>query len=356
MKTHPGIHWFWILTLLLAVPAPAAETARQIYRQALVQENGADDPAAALALYEQAARAAPAGAALAQAARWRAALCLDRLGRRAEAADRLFEVLAAPGAADRIVRENAARALWRMAQEESAAGGELAPAAAEWLARLQEQVPELVRPLALDQAALRRVLRGRVDTWDGRRPVNASVRIQARPAAAGPVEARSTWRTQTAADGTFSIELPVGRYDLRMWAPACGRAEATAELTPEEKPGLEIRGTLPRIRLPAEIARVELVGSFLDDWEGVQPLEKTGPGLWETRRWLGPGRHEYKFRVNENSRLITDVAAAAFVADAHDDFNAVLELDREQEVVFRFDENDPHFEHSATNRLPASSE
>ena len=74
MKTHPGIHWFWFLTLLLAVPAPAAETARQIYRQALVQENSADDPAAALALYEQAARAAPAGAALAQAARWRAAM------------------------------------------------------------------------------------------------------------------------------------------------------------------------------------------------------------------------------------------------------------------------------------------
>ena len=352
MKTHPLRQGFWWFMLLLAVPAPAAETARQIYQQALVQEHSADDPAAALALYEQAARAAPAGAALARAADWRAALCLDRLGRRVEAANRLFNVLAAP-AADQSIRENAARTLWRMAQEETATGGELAPAAAAWLARLQEQYPELVRPLALDQAALRRVLRGRVDTWDGRRPVNASVRIQARPAAAGPVEARSTWRTQTDADGGFALELPAGRYELRMWAPACGRAEATVELTPEEKTGPEIRRTLPRIRLPAAIMRVDLVGSFLDDWEGVQPLEKTGAGLWETRRRLGPGRHEYKFRVNENSRLITDVAATAFAADAHDDFNAVLELDREQEVVFRFDENDPHFERDGADRAVA---
>lgn len=145
-------------------------------------------------------------------------------------------------------------------------------------------------------------------------------------------------------EGSFSIELPIGRYDVRVWAPAYERIYAAVVLTPEEEAPLEIRRVLPRIRIPSEITRIDLVGSFLDKWDGAQPLIRGGDGIWEVRHRLGAGRHEYKFRINEGSHLVTDVAASAFVDDSHDNFNALIELDREQEIVFRFDERDPHFD------------
>ncbi|MGD9780532.1 MAG: carboxypeptidase regulatory-like domain-containing protein [Kiritimatiellia bacterium] len=337
-----------ILWVAAALSAFAAEPPREAYRNALYLERGAGDPAAALVFYEQVANDPAAAADLAAQARWRSGLCLEQLGRRTEAAARHAAVLgAAPDEASdvlRNVREAAARSLLRLAEEEAHAGAGKAPPAAEWMALVQTHFPRMAEQIALERAAMRRTLRGVVDTWDGRRPVYASVRIRARPESSAPVEARSTWRTQTDADGRFSIDLPLGRYEVRVWAPAYERAYASAELTPEEESPPEIRRILPRIRLPAAVDRVDLVGSFLDDWEGVLPLVRVGEGVWEVRRRLGPGRHEYKFSVNAEASLITDVAAAAFAADSHDDFNARIDLDQEQEIVFRFDENDPHFE------------
>ena len=348
MKTPLSIHRFFALAILaagLAVSAIAADASRQAYRAALYQERGPGDPAAAFALYEQVAGDPAAGVELAAQARWRAGLCLERLGRRDEAAERFLGLLASPPE----FREAAARAVLRLAEEEGAA-----PQAAEWKAKVKNHFPQLAERLAAEQAALRRTLRGAIDTWDGHRPVHANVRIRARPTAPGAVEALSTWRTQTDAEGRFAIELPIGRYEIRVWAPAYERAYAIAVLLEEEESPPEVRRVLPRIQIPSAIGRVDLVGSFLDDWEGTLPLVQVGPGIWEVRRSLGPGRYEYKFRVNEDSHLITDAAAAAFVADSHDDFNARIDLDREQEIVFRFDENDPHYERVPARRRPGA--
>ena len=355
MKTLMSISGVWCLALLGALAA-AADAPRQIYENARYLECGRGDAAGALALYEQAA--ADADADLAQAARWRSGLCLDRLGRRADAAARQLDVLrAAAGNAPAGVaqfRDKAARELLRMAAEETAARSDLAPQASVWQAQVEEICPGLAARLAAEQAALRRTLRGVVETWDGRRPVRASVRIRARPTTPGAaVEALNTWRTQTDATGRFAIELPIGRYEVRLWAPTYDRAYASAELVPDEETPAEIRRVLPRIRLPARIEQVELVGDFIDDWEGAVPLVRTGEGIWETRRHLGPGSYEYKFRVNGSSHLVTDVAAVAFTADSREDFNARLDLEREQDVVFRFDENDPHFERDGADRTIA---
>ena len=338
MKTRHSFHRFFVLALLAfaaALPVVADETPPETYRSALYLERGAGDPAAAFALYEQVAGDPAAGADLAAQARWRAGLCLEQLGRRDEAAERFLGLLAT--ASD--IREAAARALLRLAEEASAAAS-----AEEWKAKVKIHFPQMAEQLALERAALRRTLHGVVDTWDGRRPVNASIRIRARPATPGPVEARSTWRTQTDAEGRFSIELPIGRHEVRIWAPAYERVYVTTTLTPEEESSPEIRRVLPRIQLPATVERVDLVGNFLDDWEGALPLVRVGGGIWEVRRRLGPGHYEYKFRVNEGTRLVTDVAATVFAADSHEDFNGVIEVDQEREVIFRFDENDPHFE------------
>ena len=353
MKTHFCILWTWGFALMWAVSAPA-ESPQQLYENARYLECGVGDLAGALALYEQTVPAAAADAGLALTARWRAALCLDRLGHRAEAAARLIEVLhGVPGNTSEEtaqICDQAARELLRMAAAETTAKSDLASQTAGWTARVEESCPGLVDRIAVEQSALRRVLQGTVETWDGHRPVCASVRIRVRPPPPGVVEARSTWRTQTDDNGHFAIELPVGRYEVRLWAPAYDRAYATAILTPEESVAPEIHRVLPRIRLPARIERVDLVASFLDDWEGALPLERVGEGIWEIRWHLEPGRHEYKFCVNGSSHLITDVTAGAFAADSREDFNARLDLDREQDVVFRFDENDPHFERSSTDR------
>lgn len=337
-----------------AVAAVSAAAPPEVYRNALYLERGAGDPDAALALYEQVAGDPAAAPDLAAMARWRSGLCLELLGRRTEAAHRHLALLdAAPdGAAVDVseVRETAARTLLRLAEEEAASGAEPARQAAEWMARVQDHFPQMAKQMAMERVAMRRVLHGAIDTWDGRRPVHASLRIRARPGAPGPVEALSTWRTQTDAEGRFAIELPIGRYEIRVWAPAYERVYVTTTLMPEEESPPEMRRILPRIRLPADISRVDLVGSFLDKWDGALPLVRVGAGIWEVSRRLGPGRHEYKFRINEGSRLVTDVAAAAFVDDSHDNFNAMIELDREQEIVFRFDENDPHFEREPGER------
>lgn len=354
MKTHISSHRFVVLAILLAagaIPAAAVEAPRETYRNALYQERGAGDPAAAYALYEQVAADSSAGTELAAQACWRAGLCLEQLGRRDEAAERFLGLLGATPAAPPEIREAAARAVLRLAEEPAAA-----PQAAEWKARVKIHFPQLAEQLAGEQAGLRRTMHGVVDTWDGRRPVHASLRIRARPAAPGPVDAHSTWRTQTDAEGRFSIELPIGRHEVRIWAPAYERVYVTTTLTPEEESAPEIRIVLPRLRLPATVACVDLVGSFLGDWEGFLPLDRVGDGIWEVSQRLGPGRYEYKFRVNEGTHLVTDVAAAAFAADSHEDFNAVLELDQEREVVFRFDENDPHFERGPGKPMPGREE
>lgn len=338
MKTHLAFHRFFVLAILLvavAIPASAVETSQEVYRNALYLERGAGDPAAAFALYEQVAADPAAGADLAARARWRSGLCLEQLGRRDEAAARYLGLLETASE----VRETAARALLRLAEEASDVAQ-----AAEWKAKVKIHFPKMAEQLAVERAAMRRTLHGVIDTWDGRRPVNASIRIRARPATPGPVDARSTWRTQTDAEGRFSIELPIGRHEVRIWAPAYERVYVTTTLTPEEESSPEIRCVLPRIRLPATVERVDLVGNFLDDWEGTLPLARVGDGIWEVRQRLGPGRYEYKFRVNEGTRLVTDVAAAVHAADSHEDFNGVIEVDQEREIVFRFDENDPHFE------------
>lgn len=357
MKMRTSIRRVGCLALLGALAA-AAETPREIYARARFLESGRGDAAGALVLYEQAAQAAIDDVGLAQAAHWRSALCLDRLGRRAEAAARQIDVLRvaaenAPGGAAAPIREKAARELLRLAAEETAACSDLASQAAEWTAQAEAGCPGLAARQAAEQAALRRTLRGAVETWDGRRPMRASVRIRARPTTPGATEAHSTWRTETDDTGRFAIDLPVGRYEVRLWAPTYDRAYASAELTPDEETPPEIRRVLPRIRLPARIDQVEVVGNFLDDWEGAAPLERTDAGIWEIRRHLGPGRYEYKFRVNGSSHLVTDVAATAFAADSREDFNARLDLDREQEVVFRFDENDPHFARDGADQTVA---
>lgn len=342
MKTPLALHRFFALALLAfaaAFPILAGETPQEAYRSALYLERGAGDFAAAFALYERVAGEPAAGADLAAQACWRAGRCLEQMGRRDEAAAQYLGLLAAAPAECLDVRATAARALLRLAEEASAAA-----ASAEWKAKVKIHFPQMAEQLALERAALRRTLHGVVDTWDGRRPVNASLRIRARPATPGPVDARSTWRTQTDAEGNFSVELPIGRHEVRIWAPAYERVYVTTTLTEEEESPSEIRRVLPRIRLPATVARVDLVGNFLDDWEGVLPLVRVGAGIWEVRRQLGPGHYEYKFRVNEGTRLVTDVAATAFAADSHEDFNGVIEVDQAQEVIFRFDENDPHFE------------
>jgi hypothetical protein len=357
MKTRLPFHWFFapaIWAVAAVVSAFAVEAPRPVYRDALYLERGAGDLASACALYEQVAADPAAGAELAAQAGLRWGLCLEQLGRKPEAAERYREVLATAldeaSAGLPAIREAAARSLLRMAEEETGAGPEHAPPAAEWKAMVKTHFPKMAEQIVLERAAMQRTLRGTVDTWDGRRPVNASVRIRAVSGTASQVEARSTWRTQTDSEGHFSIDLPTGRYEVRVWAPAYERAYATAMLTPEEESPPELQRILPRIRLPARIDRVDLVGNFLDDWEGALPLARAGAGIWEVRQRLGPGRYEYKYRVNAGAHLITDVAATAFAADSHDDFNALIELDREQEVVFRFDENDPHFERGPGDR------
>ena len=354
MKTKHLMLFVWFAALLAA-----AETPRQVYQNALYLECGTGDLAAGLSGYEQVIGAA-GEAGLVQAARWRSALCLEQLGRPAAAAARLIEILSAPaesaadGSAD--LREAAARALLRLADEQARAGAGPAAQAAEWTAHVNAVFPALAERVNLEQAIQRRTLRGQVDTWDGHRPVNAGVRIRLRAAGQNPAEERSTWRTRTDGEGHFAIELPVGHYEVRACAPAYDRVYGSATLTPEEPDAPDLCFVLPRIRLPAAVQRVDVVGSFTDDWEGALPLTNTAGGVWEARVRLDPGRHEYKFCINADPHLITDAAAAAFAADSHDDYNALLELDREQEVVFRFDENDPHYERPAGIRRPAAPE
>ena len=325
----------------------AAETAEEVFRQALYLERGASDPAAAVALYEQVMADPAAGTELVAQACWRSGLCLERTGRRTDAAAHHLKLLTGGDAATAL-RAAAARSLLRLAEE---AGPDEAESAAAWLGAVQARFPGLAARLTAERDALRRMLRGAVRLWDGHQPVHASVRIRARTPAPGAVEGRSIWRTQTDADGRFAIELPVGRYEIRVAAPAYERVYLSAVLIPEEETPPEIQCVLPRIPLPARIERIEVVGSFLGDWETGLPLTRVGPGLWEVCHRLGPGVHDYKFRINGDPHLITDVAATAFVPDSHEGFNARLELEREQEVVFRFDENDPHFRRTAAERI-----
>jgi hypothetical protein len=347
MKTCRLLFFASALALLTAAGwCGSDEPAEDIFQQALYFERGASDPAAALALYEQVLADSSANAELAAQARWRSGLCLERVGRLADSAARHLDLLNIGDAAPEL-REAAARTLLRLAEET----GSDESASAAWLDVVQDHFPDLAARLAAERAALRRVLRGTVALWDGHQPVQASVRIRARTPAPGAVEGRSIWRTQTDEAGQFAIELPVGAYEIRVGAPAYQRVYLSAALIPEEETSPEIQCVLPRIPLPARIERVEVVGSFLNDWEGGLPLNPVGPGRWEIRQRLGPGSHDYKFRINGEAHLIPDVTAAAFVPDAHEGFNARLVLDREQEVCFRFDENDPHFRRAGNGHM-----
>ncbi len=349
MKTSRAISLVCAVAFLVAAGGrgASAENAADIFGRALYLERGVGDPAAANGLYERVVDDPVAGAELAAQACWRSGLCLERLGRRTDAAARHLHLLstAEPASAP---REAAARALLRLADE---AGPDEAEAAAAWLAAVQAGFPGLAARLAGERGALRRTLRGVVQTWDGQAPKLAAVRIRARATAPGAVEGRSIWRTQTDPAGRFAMELPIGAYEIRIGAPAYERVYLTAVLVPEEAAPPEIQCVLPRIPLPAHVDRVAVVGSFLDDWEGDLPLASVGAGRWEVRHRLGPGVHDYKFRLNGETHLVTDVRAAAFVSDSHEGFNARLELDQEQDVEFRFDENDPHFRRTDAARM-----
>lgn len=341
------------IAFAFAMAAHAENELRAQYQNALYLENGAGDVAAAARAYESLATDPAAPADLRSRAQWRWALCSERLGHTPAAVERYRNLLAGGEAADatddeKALREAAARALLRLGEEAARAGD--AQQAAALFACVRETRPELFNQIRIEKAAVRRTLRGHVSSWDNRQPINAAIRIRARsrPVFSGPggddTRAHTTWRTQTDSEGRFTIELPPGRYEVRAGAPAYERRYTSTLLLDEDAEAPAIEFTLGRITLPSEIRQVQLVGSFLDNWNGTAPLVQVQPGLWEVRRQLPPGRHEYRFHINDEERLITDVQATNFVEDAHEDYNALLRLDREAEITFRFDENDPHFD------------
>jgi tetratricopeptide (TPR) repeat protein len=339
-----------------APAVPAADTPEQTFQGAMYVELGRGDLHEASRLYDQLAASAESSAELKARARWRQAVCQEKLGNTAQAVALHQALLESIKDSDppelKQARDAAGRSLLKIAERAAREGKEqVAQKIYETVRRLH---PQIADQQARERESLRLKLQGVVNTWDKRWPVNANVRIRAQtppPLASSPSTtapaSQTTWLTKTDATGRFEIELPPGQYEVRAFAPLSERKYRTVDLIPEKENPLVVNLTLERIKLPAAIQQVHLVGNWLDNWTKAIAMTKVAAGIWELRLTLKPGTYEYKFRLDDQPRWISDVHAADLVSDSHEGYNARLVVEQEREVNFRFDENDPVFE-----RLP----
>jgi hypothetical protein len=342
-----------------ATHAPVASAAgppEQTFQDAMYVELGRGDLAAASRLYEQIVARVESSAELKARARWRLALCQDQLGNTAQAValhQALLESIKDTDQSElKQVRDAAGRSLLKIADRAMREGKE--QAAQEIYQTVRKFQPQIVDQYTRERESLKLKLQGVVNVWDNRSPVNANIRIRAvtpPPTAPSPLTtapvSQNTWVAQTDAKGRFEVELPPGQYEIRASAPLSERKYCTFDLLPEKEGPLVVNLTLEHIKLPATIHQVYLVGNWLDNWNKAIPMTKVAAGIWEVRVTLKPGAYEYKFRLDDQPRWISDVRAANLISDSHDGYNARLVVEQEREVSFRFDENDPLFE-----RLP----
>jgi len=69
-------------------------------------------------------------------------------------------------------------------------------------------------------------------------------------------------------------------------------------------------------------AAVSVAGTF-NNWDGRRnPMRKGNDGLWRSKVWLPPGRHEYRFVVD--GQWISDPKAAEAVPNPYGGSNSVL--------------------------------
>lgn len=344
---------------VFATYAPVASAVgppEQTFQDAMYVELARGDVATASRLYEQIVARVESSAELKARARWRLALCRDQLGDTAEAVALHQALLESIKDTDqpelKQVRDAAGRSLLKIAERSAREGKE--EAAHKIYQTVRKFLPQIVDQQARERESLKLKLQGIVNTWDRRWPVNANVLIRAQtppPVASSPsttaATAQTTWVTKTDRSGRFELELPPGQYEVRAFAPLSEAKSRTVDLVTEREGTLVVHLTLERIKLPAPIHQVYLVGNWLDNWTKPIPMTKVAAGIWEVRVPLKPGTYEYKFRLDDQPRWISDVHAADLVSDSHEGYNARLVVEQEREVKFHFDENDPLFE-----RLP----
>jgi len=335
------------------VIASTSETSQQAFQEAMYLELGQGDLSGAARLYEQLeAGTGPLNEVRARA-RWRLALCEQRLGHDSRAIalhESLLETITDSAAPElKRVRDAAAQSLLEIAEQTSQEGRE--EMAQDVYQRLRKLDPLVIEKHTQERDSIKRKLRILVGTWDQHPATNANVRIrlQPRPSQSPPSTAavdQTTWHGTTDATGQLLMELPAGKYEIRASVPLCEREYGSATLISEREDPVELALTLERIKLPAIVHGVYLMGRWLENWNEAVPMTKVTNGIWELRMRLKAGRYEYKFRVNDQARWLPDVSAASFTPDGREGFNALLIVDKEQEITFRFDENDPHFQRS----------
>ena len=77
------------------------------------------------------------------------------------------------------------------------------------------------------------------------------------------------------------------------------------------------------LEMPAATA-VSVAGTF-NNWNASRnPMCKGNDGLWRSKVWVPPGRHEYRFVVD--GQWISDPKAAEAVPNPHGSSNSVLEV------------------------------
>lgn len=330
MKTSLQIICFALLAASLTVPARAEDVPAVAWEEAFYLEQGAGDFAAAAERYERLANDERADPALRESARLRLAYCRLGEGRDAEGRALLEALLDSPDA--RVVDAAAAKLL-ALAGDDTRAVAEL----------LRRKAPSALARWEKARDAARVTLRGSIDTWDGRRPTPVHLRVEGRASEdQRPVE-RPVWYADVDAGGRFTCPLPPGEYELVISTPVYERHRQRLILLPEMKDGLDLAVRLERIQLPDDVHQVYLLGDWLQDWTENLPMTRGSDGVWEVTQRLPAGVHHYKFMVGHYRRWLCDVRGAEFQDDARGGFNTVLRLDAEQDVVFRFDENDPRY-------------
>jgi len=334
-----------VATVAFATQTRAGDTPQQVFQEGMYLELGQGDPTAAARLYEQLATGTNSLSELTARAQWRLALCQEKLGNRPQAIalhEALLEAITDTASPElKQVREAAGQSLLEIAEQATQEGQEeVARAIYQRLRKLDLQA---VEKRTHERESFRRKLRVVVTTWDQHLATNANVRFRLQ-VRSSPPPTETIWHGNTDAKGQLLVELPGGRYEVRASAPVYERKYGVATLIPERDDPEELPLTLERIKLPALVHQVYLIGNWIDNWMKSIPLTKVTEGVWETRLQLKPGRYEYKFRINDQPRWITDVRATNFTPDGREDFNALLIIEQEREVTFRLDENDPHFQ------------
>ena len=356
MKTKLLLHTcFAAVFVVVTVCATGDSTVgspQQNFQEAMYLELGRGDISAAARLYEQLASGTDSLNELRARARWRLALCEQKLGHTTRSIffqESLLEAISDTASPElQQVRDAAAQSLLELAEQ--ATPSVQKEMAQEIYQRLRQLDPQAIEKYAQHRTLTRCKLHIVITTCDGHPAANANIRILVQ---AGPFLSSTTsadpvaWHGSTNARGQLLIELPAGQYEIRASTPFCDRQIGLVTLLPEKEDPVDLALTLGYIKLPAIVHQVFLLGNWFDNWSTPIPMAKVAEGVWETRLRIKPGRYEYKFHIDDQIRWLTDVSAIDFKYDGFDGFWELLNVDKEQEITFHFDEHDPHFE-----RLP----